>query len=259
MSKQPDPSWISSYVSQSEQVNGTPGALTAAFRDLAALFASSGIDYAVFGAFAVAAYVPERRSTLDIDVVTREENLEEFRKLAPEYGFQEVPREDEGVRIVRFRHRNGTMLDLILDSIGAFADLRQARMVTIQGLGEVRVASALDAAYSKMRTQRRDWPRSAAKRAVDRSDLIMLLQSQPDLVAQLEERIEIKQPYLPPNEQNRYFEMERVLAEVTREAGLSPRGDRRALGLRRILLLFLTAVGFVLLVIGLIYLLSQLG
>ena len=67
-----------------------------AFGDLVKLLRQADAKFALFGALAVAVYVPERRSTRDIDVVVDESYKEKLLQIAGEYGFTPPSETDEG-------------------------------------------------------------------------------------------------------------------------------------------------------------------
>lgn len=187
-----NPIGFAQFLALSDDVGGLGGAsqggIAIAFSDLLRMLADLGVEYAVFGAFAVAAYVSERRSTLDIDVVASPQFEARIREAAARYDLHEQSRED-AVDIRTFVHRSGVRVDIIFDARGASADLRAARQVELAGLGVVPVADIFDVAWAKLRTQNRAWPRDPAKRATDYADLVALLRSDSTLAPRLYERV----------------------------------------------------------------------
>ncbi len=167
--------------------NGRSGDLTVALRDLVRLFEKLDVDYALFGAHAVAAYVSEHRSTEDIDVVTSHTNIIDFEAEAKHFGFTSSSVGPDR-KIRTYRHENGARIDVIFDAVG-FADLRRAERLEISGVGTVSVAAAVDVAYSKLRTQRSDWGRRSDKRMRDMADVIAMLRENPFLAEELQHMI----------------------------------------------------------------------
>ena len=111
----------------------------------------------------------------------------------------------------------GAPLDIIFDATG-FADLAQATYVDLPDIGRVPVASPLDVAYSKLRTQRSDWKRRPDKRMVDLSDLIALLRENPSILPELYKRVQPRPYYYP--DRDVYDETMDVLMKASRDAGL---------------------------------------
>lgn len=210
-----DPSQsLADYLTLSDEIrgleDGPPNAVRQAFRDLLRMLNDLEITYAMFGAFAMAAYVTERRSTLDIDVVARTEHLLLLRQRAAEYGFDELPKDPEAV-IRSFMHRNGVRIDLIFDDRAAFVDLDHTLTIDVPRVGRVVVADIVDVAFSKLRTQRSDWKRNPRKRAQDYADLVAMIGENPDLAESLARRL--FPPGTPPPDQ-----VSRKLQAVLRQA-----------------------------------------
>lgn len=182
---------LRAYLGLSEQVNGLGNGgragMADALRDAVRMFRGLHLEYALFGAFAVAAYVPERRSTLDIDFVTRADAGAALAQAAPDFGFEVDPNHREAP-ILRFRHRSGTILDILCDPLG-FADLDKIRQIDLPGVGIISLADPLDVAYSKLRTQAATAQRDPQKRLIDRSDLVAMLREHPGLERELRARI----------------------------------------------------------------------
>ena len=214
---------LRAYASLSDEVGSmtrSPEAnsLVAAFEDMIRLLRDMRVGYAVIGAFAVSAYVTERRSTRDIDVVVEKGNGERLRKHAPDYGFRETSAHGgPGGGILRFRHDGGAMLDVILNPTG-FAELDKVNMFDWPELGKVAVASAEDVAWSKLCTQDEYGNRFPEKRAVDRGDLIAILRNNPHLANVLWKRFEeAKGLTFSKNTKS-------PLAAICREASIPPPG-----------------------------------
>jgi len=212
---------MAEYLALSEEMRGGlgtngSGALGNALRDTVALFRSAEVPYALFGALAVVQYVEEERSTMDVDVVSGPQWMERIRGLAVRHNFAELPADAEA-RIVRFRHRDGAQVDVIFDEKG-FADLADARTVQVPGIGPVRVASAMDVAFSKLRTQEASWRRLPEKRAMDYADLINLLRHNEGLGGQLAARLRSRRGAGAETPR----ELLGILQKACREAGLPP-------------------------------------
>jgi hypothetical protein len=214
---------VRSYLSLSEQVNGFGSGgragMAEALRDAVRMFQALKVEYALFGAFAVAAYVTEKRSTLDIDIVTTREAADLIRKAAPDFAFAPSGPADQSA-ILRFRHSGGADVDFICDPLG-FADLTKTVIVSIAHVGEVPVAAIIDVAYSKLRTQLERFQRGLAKKASDRADLINLIINNPGIVAVLREKaassIEGRSGGSVPGEK-----MTDLLEGICRDAGVEP-------------------------------------
>lgn len=207
-------------------------ALAAALHDLVALLREVKSPYALIGAFAVAGYVAERRSTTDIDVVAAPDQWERIRAASGAHHFEELPKGDDAL-IRSFMHRGGVRVDLILDDHGAFADLEKTNVVQVPGIGTVRVASAVDVAWSKLRTQSRNWTRDPQKRASDYSDLIGMLRRRPALAAELALRlVRGADPY----------DMRANLRRACADAGVPPPSPRLRLAAPRRLAILVVGV-----------------
>jgi len=206
------------YLDLNEDVRTLTGGprdtLRRAFADLIHLLEDVGAPYALFGAFAVAVYTDERRTTRDIDVVTGKAWIGVIREQAHRYGFTEIAK-PEDARIRNFVHQTGVHLDVLFDEHG-FADLHSTQKVTFAGIGDIRVATAFDIAYAKLRTQRGDWPRDPSKRATDYGDLVALLRGRPAVARELLQKIT---PGQFQWQQNANIELREVLLKACREAG----------------------------------------
>lgn len=194
MSGSPEDNRMESYVRLVEQVqqlhSDDPASFIEAIRDAARMFDELRVPYAIIGALAVAAYVEERRTTEDIDVVTDAADKERVLTHAHEYGFLDHTRESESP-IHRLRHKSGVALDIIFNAHG-FADLATTREVRMGAAGRVRVASRVDIAYAKLLTQDSTLGRPKVKMLVDMSDLVALLRSDPSLSQELLRRMGIR-------------------------------------------------------------------
>ncbi len=163
------------------------GDFSEAIRDMIRMFQTLEIPYAVIGALAVAAYVDERRSTRDIDVVAPPEWKSKLISHAKEFGFVDFSSPEDSP-IQRVVHRNGVPLDIIFDTLG-FADLRNTEIIELENIGQLRIAAILDIAYCKLLTQDPKFRRAEEKRLVDRADLVALLRKDKNLPTALLQRI----------------------------------------------------------------------
>jgi hypothetical protein len=255
MSTVPDNDRFRSYLRLSAEVNGgagqaSPNALENAFRDMVAMFRAIGTPYALFGAFAVAAYVPERRSTLDIDVVAAPAVSQAILDNAPAFGFRESRQGQQDLPILRFTHRDGALLDVILSPEG-FADLQAAETVEFPGIGPVLVASAVDLAFSKLRTQMKEWGRAPEKRLTDRADLLALLKNNPGLPGDLLARLR-KQTQAARRGGGHEEDILATFREACREGGIEvPPGTGKGLSRTAMTVLLAAMVGLLLVLAGL--------
>jgi hypothetical protein len=255
MSTVPDSDRFRSYLRLSAEVNGgaagaSVNSLENGFRDMVAMFRAIGAPYALFGAFAVAAYVPERRSTLDIDVVAARTVSKAILDNAPAFGFREDRQGQQDLPVLRFRHRDGALLDVILSPEG-FADLQAVETVELPGIGPVPVASAVDLAFSKLRTQMKQWARAPEKRLTDRADLLALLKSNPDLPNDLLARL-LKQPHAGRPAGQRQDDMLATFRQVCREGGFeAPRGAGTGSSLTVVAVVVAILVGLLAILAGL--------
>lgn len=210
---------LADYLTLSDEIrsldDAPPNSVREAFRDLLRMMNELDIPYAMFGAFAVAAYVSERRSTLDIDVVARPEHLSLVRARCGEFGFEEIARDPEAI-FRSFRHRNGVRVDCIFDDRAAFVDFTHAHSVDVPAVGRVVVADIVDIALAKLRTQPANWPRDPKKRAQDYSDLVAMLEENPALAEALYERIT---PSSALGESRDHRNLREILRRACGEAG----------------------------------------
>ena len=180
------------------------------------MFNDLDIKFALFGAHAVAAYISDHRATHDVDVVTSRENISMILHHASHYGFDLVT-EDDKAPIQSFQHRSGIPLDIIFDARG-FADLEQIRMIQFGNIGLVPVASPVDIAFSKLRTQSANWQRKPEKRASDLADLIQLIRENPQLADQLADRIKPTEPPKITKADNEKTQLRAILGDVCSKA-----------------------------------------
>ncbi len=147
---------------------------------IANLFGDHQMPYVIVGAFAVQVHCSHSRPTDDIDLVTscesfaRLQSTEEWRR----YGF----RYKAGRRqIVTLRHDEGNVnVDVILDR--RFAQTLDDPHEEVLDGRPILFCSAEKLAFSKLRTQQKNWSRDPGKRMQDRVHLIELLQEHPELV-----------------------------------------------------------------------------
>ncbi len=209
---------LSTYLDLGESVmnlhRDDPYRLKDAMRDAVSLLRAINAPFALFGAHAVAVYLTEHRSTEDIDFVVDASAADAFLARAAEFGFQDESEETD-LPIRRIRHHHGARLDIIFDTTG-FADLNNTTTTTIPDIGEVPVAAIEDIAYSKLRTQRSDWPRDPQKRRADYNDLVALLNENPQLATSIEQRV--APPVAKPTP--RQLEMIKALANAIKDANL---------------------------------------
>ena len=113
-------------------------------------------------------------------------------------------------------HRTGVRLDVLFDEVG-FADLAATQVISLEGIGDLRVASSADLAYSKLRTQHSIWRRDPQKRATDYGDLIALLRSDASVAPELYTRI-VPRSHVAQRDVN--VELQSVLMRACRDAGV---------------------------------------
>ena len=209
---------LSTYLDLGESVmnlhRDDPYRLKDAMRDAVNLLRDVNVPFALFGAHAIAVYLTEHRSTEDINFVVDASAAETFLARATEFGFHDESEESD-LPIRRIRHKHGARLDIIFDTTG-FADLNNTTTTTIPDIGDVPVAAIEDVAYSKLRTQRSDWPRDPQKRRADYNGLVALLHENPQLAPTLEQRV------APPvaKATTRQLEMIKALASAIKDAQL---------------------------------------
>ncbi len=209
---------LRSYLNLGESVmnlhRDDPSHLKDAMRDALRMLDELNVPFALFGAHAVAVYLAEHRSTEDIDFVVDESAAEIIQARAHEFGFRDCT-DETNMPIRKLRHRCGARLDLIFDTTG-FASLDKTIQTTIPDVGVVPVACIEDIAYSKLRTQRSDWPRDPQKQRADYNDLVALLSENPALAPILQERVQ-PPPVSKPN--THQIEMAKILFQALRDAG----------------------------------------
>lgn len=193
---------------------GSEGSLRQALKDLVAMLEALKVPFALFGALAVGAYVEERRSTLDVDIVSPQEGIEKIRAHAGEFGFTENPGQAADARMVTFTHKNGAVVD-VLNSQG-FADLERVTMAEFPGIGTVPVASVYDLVEAKLRTQLPTWrpARTTEKRLIDRADITAMLRQHPEVLDEVYRK-------LVRSRSDHNEAMIALIAEISREANLA--------------------------------------
>lgn len=221
MSHDPENSRAADFLNGAEEMLRLEGGtgehpIRDALKDAVAMLSALQMDFVLFGALAVAAHVPERRTTRDVDIVTSDEGAARIPQVASEYGFSKLSGPDGGRGAMSFRHREGAVLDMICSSTG-FADIQKASMVDFPGVGKIPVAVPEDLIWAKLRTQSVHWERDPQKRLTDRSDIIALLRSNPRAFSEVQRRFTGDRLLL----NHQMSEMARALEEIGREASVN--------------------------------------
>ncbi len=155
----------------------------AALFEVVGLFQDFEVPYVIVGGLAVQLYNLRTRPTVDVDVVSLREPYKKLRDAQPwaRYGFEQV---FDRRRYVRLRHlASNVEVDINLDTRFARV-LENPTVETIQGR-EIAFVSAYRLAFTKLRTQRSDWPRDPIKRVQDRGDLMSVLRAHPEVADEL--------------------------------------------------------------------------
>jgi len=175
------------------------------------MFDDHQVPYVVVGGIALQLYSTRVRATVDVDVVSLREPFEKLKAAEPwaRYGFELV---FDRRRFIKLRHAAGNVeVDINVDTRFAHV-LDQPVKETVDGY-PICFCSLTDLAFTKLRTQRPDWPRNYARRLQDRSDLASMLQNHPEVPDMLR-----RHPLTTD-------EMRGILDEICRELAASPTDD----------------------------------
>ncbi|GMU20248.1 MAG: hypothetical protein AMXMBFR13_03460 [Phycisphaerae bacterium] len=181
----------------------------AALLSVARLFKDHGVPYVVVGGLAVQLYDSQTRPTVDVDLVSLRDPFRRLRQDQPwsEYGFELV---FDRRRYVKIRHLHSNVeVDINLDT--RFARVLDSPTVELIDGEEITFCSVYRLAFTKLRTQRSDWPRDPVKRVQDRGDLMSLLRAYPAIAANL------RQDELTTDEMRQILEA--ILEELRTAAG----------------------------------------
>ncbi len=243
MSGNSDPQ-MAKYLSLSNELGSMAGdkSLRGALADLVAMMHELDVRFALFGAFAVAAYVKERRSTMDVDIVAPQAGIDLIRLRAGDFGFTVTQGQDPESRMLVLMHRDGATID-VLNNQG-FADLDHITTVALPGLGDIPVASAEDIVRAKLRTQLPIFKRPTEKRLIDRADLTALLREHPEVLDQVHRSL----VSISPQMRSGADPLLQAIEEVCREAQLDLPNPKLAKAWK----VWLVLVLFVVLAIGLL-------
>lgn len=147
------------------------------------LFKDHQVPYVVVGGLAVQLYNIRRRPTVDVDLVSLRDAFKRLREAQPwaQYGFEQV---FDRRRYVKLRHVvSNVEVDINLDTRFARV-LENPTVESIDG-EDIAFCSPYRLAFTKLRTQRTDWPRDPIKRVQDRGDLMCVIRVHPELVEPL--------------------------------------------------------------------------
>jgi len=175
------------------------------------MFDDHQVPHVIVGGIALQLYSTRVRATVDVDVVSLREPFEKLKAVEPwaRYGFELV---FDRKRFIKLRHAASNVeVDINVDARFAHV-LDQPIKENVDGY-PICFCSLMDLAFTKLRTQRSDWPRDYAKRLQDRADLADLLQ------AHLEIADELRQYPMTTDE------MRTILGDICREIAASPTDD----------------------------------
>ena len=182
-----------------------------ALHAVVSMFRDYQVPYVVTGGLAVQLYNPQVRPTLDVDIVCLRKPFERLKAEQPwaRYGFELV---FDRRRFIKLRHTASNVeVDINVDTRFARV-LDQPVTESVDG-HPVCFCSLANLAFTKLRTQRSDWPRDYAKRLQDRSDLAGILRAHPEIVEALK------------TDPMTTDEMRQVLDEICRALAACPDDD----------------------------------
>lgn len=175
------------------------------------MFDDHQVPYVIVGGIALQLYSHHVRATADVDIVSLREPFEKLKADAPwaRYGLELV---FDRRRFIKLKHTESNVeVDINIDSQFAHV-LDQPIRETVDGC-PIYFCSLINLAFTKLRTQRPDWPRNYARRLQDRSDLANMLQMHPEIRDLLRQHTLIT------------GEMCGILDDICRELDASPTDD----------------------------------
>ena len=155
----------------------------AALLAVAKMFDDHQVPYVITGGIALQLYNEHVRATVDVDVVSLREPFGRMKAVAPwgRYGFELV---FDRRLFFKLRHTASNVeVDINVDT--RFASLLDGALRESLDNHDLAFCSPAGLAFTKLRTQRSDWPRDPIKRLQDRVDLMTLLRARPELAASL--------------------------------------------------------------------------
>jgi hypothetical protein len=147
------------------------------------MFDDFEVPYVITGGLAAQLYSDQPRMTVDVDVVSLRPAFKALQEAAPwaHYGCELI---FDRRRYVKLKHvASNVEIDINLDA--RFARLLEGPTQQLVEGQTVPFASAGEIAFTKLRTQRSDWPRDPIKRVKDRADLMAILRGYPELAEAL--------------------------------------------------------------------------
>jgi hypothetical protein len=147
------------------------------------MFNDFDVPYVITGGLAAQLYSDQPRMTVDVDVVSLRPAFTALQEAGPwaHYGCEMV---FDRRRYVKLKHvASNVEIDINLDT--RFARLLEGPTHEVVDGQTVPFASAVGIAFTKLRTQRSDWPRDPIKRVKDRADLMAILRGYPQVAEAL--------------------------------------------------------------------------
>jgi hypothetical protein len=147
------------------------------------MFNDFDVPYVITGGLAAQLYSDQPRMTVDIDIVSLRARFKALQEARPwgRYGCELL---FDRRRYVKLKHVvSNVEIDINLDT--RFARLLEGPTYESVDGQPVAFASAAGIAFTKLRTQRADWPRDPIKRVKDRADLMAILRGYPEVADQL--------------------------------------------------------------------------
>jgi len=178
---------------------------------VAHMFDDYHVPYVIVGGVALQLYSTPIRTTADVDVVSLREPFEKLKANKPwgRYGLELV---FDRRRFLKLKATASNVeVDINVDSQFAHV-VDQPVKEQVEGY-PICFCSLLDLAFTKLRTQRPDWPRNYARRLQDRADLARMLQTHPEVRDLLRQY-----PFVTD-------EMRGILDDICRELAASPIDD----------------------------------
>lgn len=147
------------------------------------MFNDFAVPYVITGGLAAQLYSDQPRMTVDVDIVSLRPAFQAIQDAGPwaQYGCELV---FDRPRYVKLKHvASNVEIDINLDT--RFARLLEEPTHELVDGQAVPFASAAEIAFTKLRTQRADWPRDPIKRVKDRADLMAILRGYPQVAEAL--------------------------------------------------------------------------
>jgi len=174
------------------------------------MFDDHQVPYVITGGIALQLYSEHIRATVDVDVVSLRDPFGRMKTAAPweRYGFELV---FDRRRFIKLRHpASNVEVDINVDT--RFASLLEGARREPLDDRSLSFCSPAGLAFTKLRTQRSDWPRDPIKRLQDRVDLMTLLRAQPGIAESLR-----RHPLTTDEMRAILDEVLRVIAQTTAE------------------------------------------